>query len=121
MKFVAATITIAAALGLASPGFAQTRHDEKPHGMAAPSSGTPPAQPSVSPSDPSDQTILLKDGGTLILKNDGTGYHADAKGRRVRMKDGVMMESTDGTKYMMKNDAIWKAITQKGTLHPSHQ
>ncbi len=32
-----------------------------------------------------------------------------------------MMEAKDGTKYMMKSDAIWKTITQKGTLHPSHQ
>lgn len=121
MRFVAATIAIAVGLGLAAEGFAQARHDEKPHGMPAPSSGAAPAQPSVAPSDPSDQTVLLKDGSTLILKSDGNAYHADAKGRRVRMKDGVMMEGKDGTKYMMKNDAIWKAITQKGTLHPSHQ
>lgn len=121
MRFATAIFAVAAALGFATDGFAQARHDEKPHGMTAPSSGTSSAQPSVSPSDPSEQTILLKDGGTLILKSDGTVYHADSKGRRVRMKDGVMMEATDGTKYMMKNDAIWRAITQKGTLHPSHQ
>jgi hypothetical protein len=121
MKFVAATIAIAAALGFASEAFPQARHDEKPHGMGAPSSGSPPAQPSVSPSDPSDQTILLKDGGTLILRSDGTAYHADAKGNRVRMKDGVMMEAKDGTKYMMRNDAIWQTISQKGTMHPNHQ
>lgn len=121
MKIVVATIVFAVGLGLVTEVLAQARHDEKPHGMAAPSSGGAPAQPSVSPSSPSDQTILLKDGSTLIIKADGTTYHADANGRRIRMKDGVMMEAKDGTKYMMKSDAIWKTITQKGTLHPSHQ
>jgi len=37
------------------------------------------------------------------------------------MRDGVVMEGADGTRYMMKNDVIWRTITEKGTLHPSHQ
>ena len=106
--------------GLAVDAFAQARHDEKPHGTQPGGTATE-SQPSVTPSDKSSQTILLKDGTTLILHSDGTGYHADAKGNRMRMKDGVMMEAKDGTRYMMKNDMIWKAITEKGTLHPTHQ
>lgn len=121
MKFAIALLAAVLALGAANQSFSQTRHDEKPHGMPPPQSNVPDAQPSVAPSSPGDQTILLKDGGTLILHSDGTSYHADAKGRRVKMKDGVVMEAKDGTKYMMKNDAVWKTITEKGTQHPSHQ
>lgn len=62
------------------------------------------------------QRIELKDGGTLIVQKNGTTYHADAAGNRVKMRDGVVMEGKDGTKYMMKNDAVWRQITEKGTM-----
>lgn len=68
-----------------------------------------------------DTQVALKAGGRLILRKDGTTYHEDAAGNRVRMRDGVTMEAVDGTKYVMKNDAVWRAITEKGTLHPTHQ
>ena len=103
--------------GLAGNGLAQGRHDEKPHGMTK---QPPAAEVSVSPRE-GEQAIALKDGGTLILRKNGTMYHADATGKRVRMRDGVVMEAKDGTRYMMKNDVIWKQITEKGTLHPTHQ
>jgi hypothetical protein len=45
-------------------------------------------------------------------------YHADAKGKRIKMKDGIVMEGRDGTKYLMKNDVVWQAVSQKGSLHP---
>jgi hypothetical protein len=64
-------------------------------------------------------TIELKDGGKVIVDKDGKTYHADAKGKRVRMKDGVVMEGKDGAKYLMKNDVLWKDITTKGTLAPN--
>jgi copper resistance protein K len=63
--------------------------------------------------------IDLKDGGKIVVHTDGKTYHADAKGKRMRMKDGVVMEGKDGQKYLMKNDAIWKQITEKGTLTPN--
>jgi hypothetical protein len=75
---------------------------------------------SVAPSDSTEQVIALKDGGTLVLRKDGTMYHADAAGKRLRMKDGIVMEAKDGTHYMMKSDAVWKQITDKGTMHPNH-
>ncbi len=109
---------IAAALlgiGVATTSFAQGRHDEKPHGPPK----TAPA--ATAPVDDAEGTIALKDGGKLVIRKDGTTYHTDAKGRRVRMRDGATMEAMDGTRYMMKNDAIWKTITEKGTLHPTHQ
>ncbi len=48
----------------------------------------------------------------------GTMVHIDAAGNRVHMKDGQMMEAKDGSKLMMKNNAIWKQITERGTLRP---
>lgn len=65
-----------------------------------------------------EQTIELKDGGRIMVKKDGTMVHIDAAGNRVKMRDGGVMEARDGTKFMMKNNAIWKQITEKGTLNP---
>ena len=64
-------------------------------------------------------TIALADGGTITIDKDGHTYHVDAKGKRVRMKNGVVMEGKDGRKYMHRNDAIWQQITEKGTLAPN--
>lgn len=64
------------------------------------------------------QTIELKDGSVLTVHKDGAMVHIDAAGNRVKMRDKVVMEGKDGTKYVMKNNAIWKQITEKGTLNP---
>lgn len=66
------------------------------------------------------KVIELTDGGTLAIAKDGTMIHTDAAGHRVKMKDGKVMEGKDGTRYMMKNGALWKTILEKGTLHPNH-
>ena len=63
--------------------------------------------------------VELKDGGTIVIDKDGKTYHADAAGKRVRMKDGVVMEGKDGHRYLHKNDVIWKQITEKGTMAPN--
>lgn len=105
-------VMVALGLGLETSAMAQGRHDDKPHGMPA---------AAATPAQPIDGAIPLKDGGQLVVRKDGTSYHVDSGGKRVRMRDGVIMEGADGVKYMMKNDAIWKTITEKGTLHPSHQ
>ena len=63
--------------------------------------------------------VALKDGGAITIDKDGKTYHTDAAGKRVRMKDGVVMEGKDGANYLHKNDAIWKQITEKGTLSPN--
>lgn len=64
------------------------------------------------------QTIELKDGGKVTVDNKGNMVHIDAAGNRVKMRDNMTMEGKDGTKFVMKNDAIWKTITDKGTLNP---
>ena len=66
------------------------------------------------------QTIELKDGGKIMIEKPGTMVHMDAAGNRVKMKDGKMMEAKDGSMLMMKNNAIWKTITEHGTLKPGH-
>jgi hypothetical protein len=66
------------------------------------------------------QTIELKDGGKIIVEAKGTMIHLDAAGNRVKMRDGKVMTAKDGSKIMMKNNAIWKTITEHGTLKPGH-
>jgi hypothetical protein len=56
----------------------------------------------------------------VVVQKDGTMAHIDAAGNRVKMRDGVVMEAKDGSKVMMKNNAIWKTITEHGTLKPGH-
>lgn len=65
-----------------------------------------------------EQTIELKDGGKVMVLKDGTMVHVDAAGNRVKMRDNKVMEAKDGTKFMMKNNALWKQLTEKGTLKP---
>jgi hypothetical protein len=65
------------------------------------------------------RVVELADGGSITLDKDGKTYHVDAAGKRVRMKDGVVMTGKDGAKYLHKNDAIWKQITEKGSLAPN--
>jgi len=66
------------------------------------------------------QTIELKDGGKIVIAEDKTMVHLDAAGKRVRMRDGKIMEAKDGSKIMMKNNALWKTLTEHGTLKPGH-
>ena len=65
------------------------------------------------------RVVALADGGEIVIDKEGRTYHTDANGKRVRMKDGVVMEGKDGAKYIHRNDAIWKQITEKGTLAPN--
>jgi len=68
-----------------------------------------------------DRSVVeLKDGGKLAIDRKDVTVHIDAAGNRVRMKDRVVRQTRDGGKIMMKNDAIWKQITEHGTLKPGH-
>ena len=66
------------------------------------------------------QTIELKDGGKIVIEAKGTMVHMDAAGNRVKMRDGKVMEAKDGSKVMMKNNAIWQTMAVHGTLKPGH-
>ena len=65
------------------------------------------------------RVVELKDGGQITFDMKGHTYHVDAKGKRVRMRDGVVMDGKDGSKYLHRNDVIWKQISEKGTLSPN--
>ncbi len=65
------------------------------------------------------ETIKIKDGTTLIIQTDGKMRHVDQRGHVVLMKEGEVMEAEDGSHYLMKNNAIWKRLYEKGTLNPN--
>ena len=84
------------------------------------------ALPALAAEGPKDTVVVegrkvveLRDGGAITIDTTGHTYHVDGKGKRVRMRDGVVMEGKDGAKYLHKNDVIWKQITEKGTLSPN--
>ena len=106
------------ALAFGTSAYAQSRHDEKPHGPPA-KAAAKKATDVQAPTDAA-QTFELKDGGKVFVMKDGTMSHYDAAGKRVRMKDGQMMMGKDGSKMMMKNNAIWKQLSEHGTLKPGH-
>lgn len=66
------------------------------------------------------QPIELKDGGKIMFEKQGTMVHIDAAGNRVKMRDGKVMEAKDGSKVMMKNNALWQTLAVHGTLKPGH-
>ena len=66
------------------------------------------------------QTIELRDRGKIIIEKNGTMAHFDAAGKRVVMREDVIMEAKDGSKVIMKNNEIWKTISTHGTLKPGH-
>lgn len=113
MRTLTKLLAMAAALSLSMLSFGQTRHDEKPHGP--PKKQAQAHKPAMDTTAPS---MELKDGGRIIVMKDGTMAHYDAAGQRLKMRDGKVMEAKDGSKIMMKNDAIWKQITERGTLRP---
>jgi len=65
------------------------------------------------------ETFELKDGGKVVISEDNSMEHYNAAGKRVRMEDSKVMEAKDGSQLMMKNNAIWKTITEKGTFNPN--
>lgn len=66
------------------------------------------------------QPIELKDGGKIVFEKQGTMAHIDAAGNRVKMRDGKVMETKDGSKILMKNNALWQTLAVHGTLKPGH-
>lgn len=74
----------------------------------------------VEPQAVERQPIELKDGGKIMFEKQGTMVHIDAAGNRVKMRDGKVMEAKDGSKVMMKNNALWQTLAVHGTLKPGH-
>ena len=111
-------VALSVGLALGASAYAQGRHDEKPHGPPKKAAATTAVD--IQPPAGATQTFELKDGGKVFVMKDGTMSHYNASGKRARMKDGQMMAAKDGGTLMMKNNAIWKQLTEHGTLKPGH-
>lgn len=53
------------------------------------------------------RSIELKDGGRISVRADGTMAHFDATGRQLRMAEGEVMTSKDGSQVLMVNGTLW--------------
>ena len=63
------------------------------------------------------ESVKLKDGSTLYIDSKGDMKMVDGNGDRMKMRDGVPMETEDGRVIMMQNNALWQRM-QRGTLNP---
>ena len=111
-------VALSVGLAFGASVYAQTRHDEKPHGP--PTKAAAKTTTDIQPPAGATQTFELNDGGKVFVMKDGTMAHYNGAGKRVRMKDGQTMAAKDGGKLMMKNNAIWKQLSEHGTLKPGH-
>lgn len=69
---------------------------------------------SCAPSDTSkEQTIELEDGSRVVLRADGSMGHYSAAGRPVTMAEGEVMIARDGTRVLMKAEALWRQIAEQ--------
>jgi hypothetical protein len=64
-----------------------------------------------------ERVIDLADGGRVVMRADGTMGHYDAAGGPVPMPEGEVMVATDGTRIMMKAEALWRQIIEQATLN----
>jgi ferric-dicitrate binding protein FerR (iron transport regulator) len=85
-KFVVAMLLLSAAAGLSAPAHAA---DER--------------------------TLALHDGSRVILRADGSMGHYSASGEPVAMREGEVMVLADGTRLLMKGDALWRQIIDYAT------
>ena len=56
--------------------------------------------------------IGLQGGGRIVVRADGTMSHYDSAGNPVAMPEGVVMIAADGTRIMMKGQALWREIIE---------
>lgn len=64
-----------------------------------------------------ERVIDLADGGRVVERADGTMGHYDAAGNPVPMPEGNVMIATDGTRIMMKAEALWRQIVGQAALN----
>ena len=55
-----------------------------------------------------EQKFEIKDGSTVYIFKDGKMGMEDKLGRPASMKEGVIMETKDGQKIMMKGNEVWR-------------
>jgi hypothetical protein len=57
-----------------------------------------------------EQVIALQDGSRVVLRADGSMGHYSRSGAPVPMREGEVMIAGDGTRLLMKGDALWRQI-----------
>jgi hypothetical protein len=68
--------------------------------------------------DQNQKRYELKDGSILIVDGDGRMRMFNVYGDPNYMKDGVAMETKDGSVIVMKENVVWKQLRTRGTLNP---
>jgi hypothetical protein len=63
-----------------------------------------------------DRVIDLADGGRVVERSDGTMGHYDAAGNTVPMLEGKVMVAADGTRIMMKAEALWRQVVEQAAI-----
>ena len=64
-----------------------------------------------------ERVIDLAGGGRVVVRVDGTMGHYDVAGNPVPMREGEVMVAADGTRIMMKAEALWRQIVEQATLN----
>jgi hypothetical protein len=64
-----------------------------------------------------ERVIDLAGGGRVVVRVDGSMGHYDSAGNPVTMREGEVMVAADGTRIMMKADALWRQIVEQATLN----
>ncbi|MEP7181259.1 MAG: CopK family periplasmic copper-binding protein [Betaproteobacteria bacterium] len=64
-----------------------------------------------------ERVIELNDGGRVVLRADGTMGHYDTAGSPIVMTEGVVMTASDGTRILMKGQALWREIVEQVALN----
>lgn len=59
-----------------------------------------------------ESVIGLKGDERIVMRADGTMSHYDAAGKPVAMPEGVVMVADDGSRIMMKGQALWREIVE---------
>lgn len=65
-----------------------------------------------------EKSFELKDGSTVYIFKDGKMGMESKTGQSAHMKEGVIMETKDGQKIMMKGNEIWR---MEALLHRTHK
>ena len=67
------------------------------------------AAPVLAASPPDiEKTYEMKDGSKLLVYRDGKMAMQNTAGHPIYMKDGVEMQTRDGTRLMMKGNELWR-------------
>lgn len=59
-----------------------------------------------------DRVVELKGGGRVVVRADGSMNHYDGSGKSIAMSEGAVMIAKDGSRIVMKSQALWREILE---------